>query len=309
MVRPTTPKERKTMRKSILVVSGALFALTLTLGTGCGDKPSCKLLYKRYKKCDKMPLTEDAFLALCKKMKKKERTKAEIECSKKSDCDEFKKCIKGARKKARAARMKKRWAKAMEKAKKGNYSRAMTFCQIWKDDLDGDMKKKCKELPAKAVDALMKEIKAKRDKGEVSYKQVKCWDLKRYAKKAGPEKKKAAETLCKEIKVARNFKKAKKEVAKQMKKSRPYLPYYCSVKRVEKVKKLGSPYAKKIYKQMIDLCYKKLGKVILQKKVPKQKYICSVRSTYKAIKKYNVKGPEIDKLMEKAAEKCEKKKK
>jgi hypothetical protein len=288
------------------VVSGALFAFTLIVGAGCSDKPSCKLLYKRYKKCDKMPLTEEAFLKLCKKRKDKERTKAQIECSKESDCDAFKKCIEGARKKARMARMKKRWDEAMEKAKKGNYSRAMTFCQIWKKDLAGDMKKKCEELPAKAVDALMKEIKAKRDKGEVSYKKVKCWDLKRYAKKAGPQKQKAAKTLCEEIKIARSYKKAQKEVAKQMKKKRPYLPYYCGVKRVEKVKKLGSPYSKKIYQKMIDLCYKKLGKAILEKKVPKQKHICRVRSTYKAIKKYNVKGPEIDKLMEKAAEKCEK---
>jgi hypothetical protein len=357
------------MRKTILVVSGALFALILTMGVGCGDKPSCKLLYKRYKKCSEMPLSEDAFLARCNKTKNEKRTKAEIECSKKSKCDEFnqcisrtagtepsckllyaryrkcdkkplnekaflelcekrkdtdrvkaeiqcsgesecgafKKCIKRARKEERLARVKERLKEALAKASVDSYSRAMTYCQILKGEIVGEMKKKCEALPAKATAALMKEFKAKRDKGEVSFKQVKCWHLKRYAKKAGPDKQKAAEALCQEIKATRSFNKAKEAVAKQMKKKQPRLPFYCNVKRVDKIKKLGTPYAKELSQKMIDLCYGKLGKAILQKKVSTQKQSCKVRRTYQAIKKYNVKGPEIDKLMKRASERCAKK--
>ena len=43
-------------------------------------------------------------------------TKAEIECSKHSDCDKFKQCLKDARKAGRKERMKKRWKEAMAKA-------------------------------------------------------------------------------------------------------------------------------------------------------------------------------------------------
>ncbi len=297
------------MRKNVMMLIGlvAVFGLS-TLIAGCSSKPSCKLLYKRYKDCKKMPLTEEAFVAMCDKLKDKAQTKEEIKCSAKSDCDAFKKCIKQAEKKGRVERMKKRWTKAMDKAAKGKYSSAMTFCEVWKDDLSDDLKAKCKGLPAKAAGALMKDITAKRDAGKVSYKEVKCWDLKRYAKKAGPAELKKAEALCKEIALARDVKSVKEAVAKNLKKSSPYLPYQCSEKQLTKYRKLGTPYAKKAVGLIINECYKKLGLYILQKKVPKQKYSCWSKDVYKGIKKYKITGPKIDELMKKAAEKCEKKK-
>ncbi len=297
------------MRKNVMLLMGlvAVFGLS-TMIAGCSSKPSCKLLYKRYKDCKKMPLTEEAFVAMCEKLKDKAQTKEEIKCSAKSDCGDFKKCIKQAEKKGRAERMKKRWKVAMEKAGKGKYGSAMTFCEVWKDDLSDDLKSKCKGLPAKAADALMKDITAKRDAGKVKYKNVKCWDLKRYAKKAGPAKQKAAETLCKEIALARDVNTVKDSVAKNLKKASPYLPYQCGERQLNKYRKLGTPFAKKAIKQIINECYKKLGAYILEKKLPKQKYSCWVKDVYKGIKKYKITGPKIDDLMKKAAEKCEKKK-
>ncbi len=297
------------MRKNVLMLFGvvAVFGLS-TMIAGCSSKPSCKLLYKRYKDCKKMPLTEDAFVAMCEKLKDKARTKEEIKCSAKSDCDDFKKCLKAAEKKGRAERMKKRWTKAMDKAAKGKYSSAMTFCEVWKEDLSDELKAKCKGLPAKATAALMKDITAKRDAGKVSYKEVKCWDLKRYAKKAGPAVLKKAEVLCKEIALARDVKSVKEAVAKNLKKASPYLPYQCSEKQLTKYRKLGTPYAKKVVGLIINECYKKLGLYILQKKVPKMKYSCWSKDVYNGIKKYKITSPKIDELMKKAAEKCEKKK-
>ena len=210
------------MRKNVVLLMGlvAVFGLS-TMIAGCSSKPSCKLLYKRYKDCKKMPLTEDAFVSMCDKLKDKARTKEEIKCSAKSDCDAFKKCIKEADKKASAARMKKRWKKVMDKAAKGKYSSALSFCRVWKDEMSDDLKEKCKGLPVKAVAALTKEITANRDAGKVSHKHVKCWDLKRIAKKAGPALQKKAELLCKEIALARDVKTVKEKVAKALKKGSP----------------------------------------------------------------------------------------
>lgn len=297
------------MRKNVVLLFGlvAVFGLS-TMIAGCSSKPSCKLLYKRYKDCKKMPLTEEAFVAMCEKLKDKAQTKEEIKCSAKSDCDAFKKCIKQAEKKGRAERMKKRWKKAMDKAAKGKYSSVMSLCNVWKDDLSDELKAKCKELPAKATDALMKEIAGKRDADKISHKDVKCWDLKRYAKKAGPAELKKAELLCKEISLARDVKRIKESVAKNLKKGSPSLPYQCYETQLKKYRKLGTPYAKKSVGIIINECYKKLGLYILQKMVPKQKYICRVRDVYKGIKKYKLTGPKMDELMKKAAEKCDKKK-
>ena len=113
------------MRRQLALSLGvAAFALVACGGSGDKDKagdskPGCKLLYKRYDKCDKMPLTQKAFVKLCEKMKDRARTKAEIDCSKESKCGAFKKCLKAARRKGRAERMKKRWTEALAKAKKG----------------------------------------------------------------------------------------------------------------------------------------------------------------------------------------------
>lgn len=297
------------MRKKVVLLTGlvAVFGLS-TLIAGCSSKPSCKLLYKRYKDCKKMPLTEDAFVSMCDKLKDKALWKEQIKCSAKSDCSAFKKCIKQADKKARAERMEKRWKEAMEKAAKGKYSSAMTFCEVWKDEMSDKLKDKCKLLPAKAAAALMKEITAKRDAGKVGYKHVKCWDLKRYAKKAGPAELKKADLLCKEIALARDVKNVQENVAKNLKKASPHLPYKCYEKQLETYRKLGTPFAKKAVALMINECYRKLGLYILQKKVPKQTYSCWTKDVYNAIKKYKITGPKIDELMKKAAEKCEKKK-
>jgi len=285
----------------------AVFGLS-TMIAGCSSKPSCKLLYKQYKKCKKMPLTEEAFVSMCDKLSDKAQTKEEIKCSAKSGCDAFKKCIKESEKKSRAERMSKRWKKAMDKAAKGEYSSAMTFCQVWKDDLSDDFKAKCAKLPAKAAGALLKEIAANRDAGKVSHKEVKCWDLKRYAKKAGPELQKKAELLCKEIALARDVNTVKESVAKNLKKASPYLPYQCNESQLDKYRKLGTPYAQKAVGVIVDECYKKLGLYMLEKKVPKMKYGCYIKDLYNGIKKYKITDPKIDELMKKAAELCEKKK-
>jgi hypothetical protein len=296
------------MRKKVVMLFGlvAVFGLS-TMIAGCSSKPSCKLLYKRYKDCKKMPLTEEAFVSMCEKLKDKGSTKAEIKCSAKSDCDAFKKCVKAADKARRVERRKKSWTKAMEKAAKGDYGRAMSFCNMWKDELEGDLKDKCKVLPVKATAALMKDIAAKRDAGKVSYKEVKCYDLKRYAKKAGAPALKKADTLCKEIALARDVNRVKESVAKALKKPSPFMPYQCNEKNLVKYGKLGTPYAKKAVSIMVQECYRKLGLYILQKKVPKMKSFCWFKKLYHGIKRYKITGPKIDELMKKAAEKCEKK--
>ncbi len=298
------------MRKNIVMLFGlvAVFGVSSMIA-GCSSKPSCKLLYKRYKDCKKMAYTEEAFVTICEKLKDKARMKEEIKCSAKSDCDDFKKCLKKAEKAGQAERQKKNWTKAMEKVAKGDYGRAMSFCRRWKDDLTGDLKEQCKGMPTKATDALMKKITAKRDAGKVTYKDVKCWDLKSYAKKAGPSALKKADTLCKEIALARDVNRLKENVAKNLQKAKPLMPYRCNEKQLEKYRKLGTPYANKAVGIMINECYKKLGLYILQKKVPKMKGFCYFKKVYQGIKKYKITGPKIDELMKKAAEKCEPKKK
>lgn len=292
------------MRMKVVFLTGLVAGFGLaSVIAGCSSKPSCKLLYKRYRDCKKSPLTEGAFVSACDKLKDKLYWKERIRCSTNSDCSVFKKCISQAEKKARAVRMDKRWKDAMEKVAKGKYASAIGFCEMWKDELSAKYAETCKGLPARATAATMKEITAKRDAGKVSYEDVKCWDLKRYAKKAGPAEFKKADLLCKEIALARTVKKVKEAVAKNLRKASPILPYGCFASQLDTYSKLGSPYAKKAVALLVNECYQKLGLYILEKNVPKQS-----KDVYEGIKRYKITGPKIDALMKKAAEKYETKK-
>jgi len=202
--------------------------------------------------------------------------------------------------------MKKRWAEVQKKMKGGKFMEAETFCSIYKKDLEGDMKKACEGLSVKAYDQLYKDITAKRDKGQVDYKQVNCYRLQSYAKKAGGDRVKKAKALCDEVKAVRQFQRTKKSVDKYMGKLKSaYLPYGCQPKQVKKVQALGTPFAKKLAGQIIDLCYKKFAVALMKAKVPGQRY-CKVSTTYKAVLALGVKSPELDKLMEEAGKKCKK---
>ena len=107
--------------------------------------------------------------------------------------------------------------------------------------------------------------------------------------------------------LARNVKRARADVEKRLTGDRPFQPYHCWLEQLAKLDELGSPYSKKVKAELVELCFKKLGKVILQKKVPKMRTYCSVKRTYEGIKKFDIKDPEIDKLMEQAKKACEKK--
>lgn len=296
------------MKKVWIAVMG--LAMTLVVGAGCSSKPSCELLYKRQKKCakgkKKDKLDKDVFMVFCKKLKDKPSFKAQIACSKHSDCDKFRACVEKSRKAQRLERLKKRWAKVKKEMDAGKYTSAEVFCSVWKKDLEGEMKAVCKDLPVKAFDALYKDITAKRDKGQVDYKSTNCYRLKSYAKKAGGDRVKKADALCAEVKAVRRFQQVKKSVDKRMAKLKSaFLPYGCAAKDIKKVAGIGTPFAKKLTAKFVDLCYKKFAVAIMKKKVPGQRY-CKVGMVYKAVLAMGVKSPELDKLMEEAGKKCKK---
>jgi hypothetical protein len=265
---------------------------------------SCAMLFHQYKTCKKMPLNEEAFVSMCDKLADNPRTIEEIKCSAQSDCTMFKKCLKVAQHKSRVMRMKKHWRRAMAEVNQGKYGRAMSFCFTWKADLPAPLKAKCKALPLAATKHLLGDITRKRDAGQVSYKVIKCHDLQRYAKKSGPLWLTRAELLCKEVDLARDLKRFTASVNKNLKKASPYLPYHCGERPLDRIRKIGSPYASKIMAQIIQACYRKLGRYILKMKLPKQKHTCSVKDVYKGIKKYKIRGKVIDRLMRKASRKC-----
>lgn len=299
------------MYKRRLALMGGATALAAVVGvsmllTGCTDEPSCKLLYKRLDKCEEdFPLKEDKFIKICKKRKDKASTKEQIKCSKHSDCDKFKKCLKDARKKAMFARLEERIKKAIDE---GKYSRALSTCKYRKKDLNDDLKKKCEEIAKKAYGELAKKAKTMRDKGPVKDEYKLCSDLKRAAEAIGEEKVKEAKDLCDQLKLAKRAREAITKAKEAAKKDKVKIPIYCSMS-LKKLDEAKGDFAKKLKKEVINACYVELGTALLKQKLPKMGRFCPyyVKKLFKAVDKYKIKDPKLDPLMEKASKVCKKK--
>lgn len=287
---------------------GLLLGLVLSVGfvflAACGEgKPSCDLLYKRLDKCDKMPLKKEAFMEVCNK--KADEHKEEIACSAKKDCGEFKKCLEEAKKAAASRRAQKRIEEAMAK---NDLKEVLMQCDIYKQDLNADLQKKCAEALPKAYDELMKKAQELRKGGEKEDLAL-CFELQDHGKKIGPEKAKEAETVCKEIGLQVTHRKALAEVDKYLKENKDMLPFYCMESSIKKYDEFGSDFAKELKKELLDACFVKLGKAIMAKKIPEMKGFCnfSVQEIFNAVKANNIQNPELDPLMTQAAPLCEKK--
>jgi len=278
--------------------------LGLVLASGCGEgKPSCDLLYKRLDKCDKMPLKKEAFMEMCNK--KKDDHADEIACSAKKDCAEFKKCMEDARKAASAKRAQKRFDEALAK---NDLKDAMMICDIHKESLSDELKKKCAELGPKAYDEQMKKATELRKTAEKQDYGL-CFELKDLGKKLGGDKEKAAETVCKEIELQVTVKKALGDIEKRINDKSLSLPFQCMESTLKKFDEVGTDFAKEKKTELINACFIKMGKAILEKDVPEMKGFCrySVEQIYKGVKEHKLSDPGIDPLITQAAELCEKK--
>ena len=280
-----------------------MMGLFLVPAAGCGEgKPSCDLLYKRLDKCEKMPLKKSAFMSLCKE--KLDENKEEIACSAKSDCGEFKTCIEAAKKLKANARAQKKVDEALAK---NDIKEAMSMCDIYQDRLSDEMKKKCGELAPKHYDELLKkaqELVKTAEKADYAL----CSELRHTGKKISPEKEKEGDRVCKEIDLQVSNFNALKEIEKAITEGKETLPFQCSVHFFKKYDDLGTDFAKAKKNDLVQACYVKLGKVILEKHVPDMKGFCKfqVKPIYDYVTKNGIKDAAIDALIAQAAPLCSK---
>ena len=296
---------RKHVKQMVLLVAaGAMMATVLV---GCKDKPSCKLLYKRYNKCEKdFPVKEKAFLKMCKKRKKDVVVQEEIKCSVKKSCDAFKKCIKDSSKKAEMEKLNNEIDKAISSKK---YEDALSTCRYSKKRLNDALKKKCADLSGVAYKDLLAKATAGRNSGLKQDWKV-CSSLKRAGENIG--KKAEAEALCKEWDLAKDVKKALAKAAEAMKKPKVSLPFDCSWTAAKLAKvKAPSAWLKKQTKLIVSARYVALGKKILAKDVAAKYKFCTyaMGKILKGVKQFKIKDPGLDPLVVKAEAICTKKKK
>jgi len=295
-----------------LWVAAMGLVMALTVGVSCSNKPSCRLLYERQKKCaeaaKKGPLDRDVFLAYCKKARKRPAFQKRIACSAHSDCAKFLSCVNEVERKQERERMTARWRELQKELAQGRFVGAEAFCRIWDKDLVGEMKSACAGLPARAYEVLYDEFTKKRDAGDVGYKSVVCYRLTSYAKKAGGDRVKKAETLCAEIRAVRVLQRVEKDVERRMRRlSSAYLPSGCAPRRIRKIQTISTPFAKKLAGKLVHLCYEKLAVALLKKYVPGQRY-CKVGLLYQSVQEVGARSPELDRLMQEAGKECKKKK-
>ncbi|MFH2009846.1 MAG: hypothetical protein ABI333_24845 [bacterium] len=256
----------------------------------------------------------DERVATCKKRMsaKDPAVTAALKCAKHDQCGAFETCMKSARKEEEkqrtAKRLEKSFAEARQKLKEGKYHSPDWFC-THTEGLTPEMTGWCKALPTAIHTKMTAELVRARDSGKVTWKETSACDkMLGYAIKIGKKQGNAAGRLCQELTAAKELQSVKKSVEQQLAKEKPYHPYNCRLSTIKEKTQIGTPFAKTVRAQMIELCYAKLGKKLLAQKVPKQKHFCWIKQLYNDFKELSLPDPEIRKLMEQAAGKCEPKK-
>lgn len=295
--------------KSRIFLGGALLLLGAGLLTtsGCKKKPSCELLYTRLDKCvDDFDLKKDKFVKRCNKKKDKAIVKEQIKCSKITDCDKFKTCIKESSKRARAKSVQEDFEKNL---KEGKIKQVLLACKYDKKYLTEDLKKKCGEIQNKQwTDAKTKAIKV-RDAGVKNDWEL-CTTLKTVAAGLGDDaKKKEAKELCAEMSVAKNVAATLKKAQTALSSAKPAMPFECSwtITSLDKQKVKTAWMAAK-RKALVDTCYTKLGKKVLEAALAKKPHFCpfGVSKVYMGVKEFHLNDPAIKGLIEKLMPICKK---
>lgn len=298
-----------TMHRTLLTAGLATFGLGLGLLTApaCGGD-TCTKLYNKALECatpEEKPLLEglkEMAMKQCREGKKMdaEEEKAQLDCAAKATCDDYRKCQTEMREKARAREIKAEVEAALKTGEKVDEAR-MT-CEFG-DIKDEEVKKLCTELIKKSLDSLTKELVGLRDAGEDGF--GKCMDLTMKAEKVSPEEKAKAEALCKEVQASPNVKKALAEVKKNIDGGTHQVPFECTWSIDELGGMKDSEWAKTSLQQVKTACYVDLGKKILAAKVDAMSYCeYDVEQLLMAIKKHDIKEPELDGWVTKAQGKC-----
>jgi hypothetical protein len=177
--------------------------------TSCA-KPSCSKFYSMIKKCaDKeFKQSEDEFVKECEKDKDSEESKKMLECSLKSECGDFEKCVKEVSEDMRIKDDLEALKKAMADK---NYQDLAFNCSINKENFDNDKYKEIKEFCSNntktALEAMTKQMTDMIDKGEFPENTYTvCAAYKDLAKSVSPEEEKKAETLCDNLDEAKQAK-------------------------------------------------------------------------------------------------------
>ncbi|MBZ5715068.1 hypothetical protein [Nannocystis pusilla] len=283
------------------------FGLGMSSTSGCGGGDYCSTVFNKAVECaspEEKALVEglkDLVMKDCREKKDRdpEEEKADLECAKKSACDEYKKCQQELSDKKQAIRIKKEVEGALKTGEK--MEDALSSCK-YSDIKDEEVKKLCADLFKKSIDAATKELEGIRDSGGDGLS--KCFDLQATAEKVSPEEKTKADALCKEVEAGKRAKEALDEAKKNLDGGTNEVPFQCSM-AVEDLEKLTSDWAKNKLQEVAKGCYVDLGKKILPAQVDKM-VICEyqVEQVYKAVNKYNLKDAELDGWITKADAKC-----
>jgi len=296
-----------------------LSILVVGLLTGCGDKKKsskagCAKLAEQIAACGRnigLQGDEDEKAEDCKKkLKTGDKEVAEaVKCAQHNKCTPYQECMKKIHDKRDAKRDADRLQKSFDEAKAqlkaGKHYSVKYFCKNT-EKMTPEMKTWCGNIGKVITETMTADLLKARDAMKVTYKETSACDtMLGYAIKVGKTQGDAAGKLCQELKAAKDFLYLKTQVDKQMKSDRPYFTYACAMDKIKETTEVATPFALKLRKQMVQLCFYTLGKKIFAEKVPKMKYYCSVKKLYEGFKELKTTDPEIVKLMEQAAAKCE----
>lgn len=293
-----------------LFLGAGLTALVCGLWTapGCTTGDYCSQALDRQMECasaEQRMLFEgrlEADRKDCRERKDRDQAaeRAELDCVKKSSCEEYTACINALSDARYAAKIRKQIEAALASGEK--MDEVLQTCRFSGVE-DPEITKLCGELFTRALDTATRDLEGIRDRGENP--ESRCFDVILVAEKVSPEAKTRMKALCDEVDAARSARTAITEARKNLDARTLEVPYQCGI-AVEDLERVGNDWARARLAEVTKACYLELGGAILPAVVPGMQLNCDyqVDQIYKAVKKYNLKDATVDPWIEKATAKC-----
>ena len=290
--------------KKVFSILLAMSLLPVLLSSCRKEKPGCELLYKRTQQCHrkKADLNRSDFLRNCRETA--EESGDLIACSTHRDCTAFKACMEEARKLVGIRRIQKRLDEAL---RKNDYKNALMLCDVHQKELSETSRKACARMLPVAFAELMKTATDLRDTS-VQKEYRLCFELQEVAKKLGPDQIRAASLVCREMELQIILKKTLDEIGKRLATGKDLLPFQCMEQTIRKFDEVDSDFARARKKDLLEACYVRMGKLILEKQIPGMKDLCphAVKEIYQAVRRHKLETAELEDWMRQASVLCEK---
>ncbi|MBU1221324.1 hypothetical protein KKF34_02470 [Myxococcota bacterium] len=280
----------------------SLCVLSSTQLSAC-KKTDCEKLYEIQKKCasGSIKTSKSSYIEICERMSDSDEIVDNIKCLAKTDCSDFKICVKNRKKENFISSALNRLEQNLAV---GNFTGVIIDCRAFINE--EKISTKCQNVLPQTIEKLLQKAIAIRNRGHSDF--LKCNFLRDGVSMIrNPDLLNRIESLCREMHLVDSVISGIKESKNRAQSKNPELAFQCDDYNLVKFDKIGTNWALERKKSLIEACFGIHGRAILKSHIESGNIKCSYRlkNLILRIKKHYSFDKEITDILNKIEPSCE----